>query len=261
MRDRSTRGSAEPQLSGELYPDRPDPAAGSDEPALLGETVGPTTSEQLGLGPELPFTVADRIGLIIERADGWRDRPLVIGGALAVVVAIALLVPRLLPSNQSVLPVEDRIPQVTLTPTSAAAGSSMVVVHVSGAVRAPGVYTLDATARVIDAVDAAGGATGEAQVHLLNLAALIVDGQQIRVPVEGEVVVPSTTVAGGGPVDLNQADVVGLQELPGVGPATAEAIIAHRDENGPFRSVDDLLDVPGIGPAKLAALADAAVVQ
>ena len=232
------------------------------EPGVLGEPAedGPTTSEQLGLGPELPFTVADRIGLVVERIDEWRGRPLLIGGFLTGIVALALLVPRFIEPTPSGPPIEDRIPQVTLTPTSALVGTSTVFVHVSGAVRSPGVYTLDATSRVVDAVDAAGGATAEAELHQLNLAALVVDGQQIRVPIEGEMIVPQAQTSGG-PIDLNRADVVALQELPGVGPATAAAIVAHREDSGPFRSVDDLLDVPGIGPAKLAAIADAAVVR
>ena len=243
--------------------DRPTGPTGDDELVGLSRASepGPTTSEQLGLGPELPFTLADRIGFLIERADEWRERPFLIAGLVATIVALALVVPRLLGAAPSAPPIEDRIPQVTLTPTSAVAGESSVFVHVSGAVRTPGVYTLDATARVVDAVDAAGGATTDAELHLLNLAALVVDGQQIRVPVEGEAVVSPAAPASGQPVDLNRADVIGLQELPGVGPATAEAIVAHRDDNGPFGSVDDLLDVPGIGPAKLAAIADAAVVR
>lgn len=221
---------------------------------------GPTTSEQLGLGPEQPFSLADRVGLLAERVDEWRERPVLVAGVVAAVVALALLVPRLIAPEPAGPPIEDRIPQVTLSATTATAAATSVIVHVSGAVRLPGVYTLDATARVVDAVDAAGGPTLDAQLHQLNLAALVVDGQQVRVPVEGETVAPLTP-AGEGPVDLNRADVVGLQELPGVGPATAEAIVAYREANGPFRSVDDLLDVPGIGPAKLAALAEAVVVR
>lgn len=203
--------------------------------------------------------MADRIGLVAERVDEWRQRPLLVAGVVVGLVALAVGLPRLTSSEPDVA-IEDRIPQVTLVPDSTAPGAATVFVHVSGAVRSPGVYVLESTARVIDAVDAAGGATGEAQLHELNLAAMVVDGQQIRVPVEGESVVPES-VGGTGPVDLNSADVIGLQALPGVGPATAEAIVAHREENGPFRTVDDLLDVPGIGPSKLAAIADAAMVR
>lgn len=232
------------------------------EPGGVDDSVfpGPTTSEQLGLGPERPFTVADRIGLVVERLDEWRDRPLLIGALLAVIVAVALVAPRLLDQPTAGPPIEDRIPQVTLTPTSAVDRATVVFVHVSGAVSSPGVYTLVATSRVIDAVDAAGGPTADADLHQLNLAALAVDGQQIRVPIEGEVLAP-TAHEDVGPVDLNRADAVALQELPGVGPATAQAIVRHREENGPFGSVDDLLDVPGIGSAKLAAIADEAVVR
>lgn len=230
--------------------------------ARFGDALeaGPTTSEQLGLGSELPFTLADRIGLMVERVDELRERPLLIGGLLAAVLALAVLVPRLVASPPGP-PIEDRIPQVTLTPTTAVAGAVTVIVHVSGAVRMPGVYTLDVSARVVDAVDAAGGATVDAQLHQLNLAALVTDGQQIWVPVVGETVMAPVVAAVEGPVDLNRADAIALQELPGVGPATAEAIVAYREASGPFRSVDDLLDVPGIGPAKLAAIADAVVVR
>ena len=136
--------------------------------------------------------------------------------------------------------------------------------HVAGAVATPGVRRLPAGARVIDGVDAAGGALPDADLARVNLAAPLVDGQQVYVPRQGEVPpvpLPGTGAAGGagddpgatgaGPVDVNRATADQLDELPGVGPATAEAIIAHREEHGPFASVDDLLDVRGIGEAKL----------
>jgi competence protein ComEA len=138
-----------------------------------------------------------------------------------------------------------------------------VVVHVAGAVATPGVRRLEAGARVIDGVEAAGGALPDADLARVNLAAPLVDGQQVYVPRRGEVPpVPlpgaGTDPAGspGGPVDVNSATAEQLDELPGIGPATAEAIIAHRDEHGPFASVDDLLDVRGIGEAKLEQLRD-----
>jgi competence protein ComEA len=139
-----------------------------------------------------------------------------------------------------------------------------VVVHVAGAVMTPGVQRLPGGARVIDGVDAAGGALPDADLARVNLAAPLVDGQQVYVPRRGEVPpVPLPDAgadgadgAGAGPVDVNQATADQLDELPGVGPATAEAIIAHRDEHGPFASVDDLLDVRGIGEAKLEQLRD-----
>lgn len=146
-----------------------------------------------------------------------------------------------------------------------APADTSVVVHVAGAVSAPGVYELAVGARVRDAVAAAGGPTAEADWDALNLAALVADASRIYVPVIGEVVaatVPSAPAgepAPPGPVDVNQADAVLLETLPGVGPATAAAIITERERNGPFLGVDDLDRVPGIGPAKLAALRDLVV--
>jgi competence protein ComEA len=148
-----------------------------------------------------------------------------------------------------------------------------VVVHVAGAVVAPGVQRLPAGARVIDAVDAAGGAAGDAELARINLAAPLEDGQQIYVPRFGELVPAAagggtasagtapgdsgaTGSATGGLVNLNQATPAELEELPGVGPAIAQAIIDHREQEGPFASVEQLLDVRGIGDARLEQLRD-----
>lgn len=137
-----------------------------------------------------------------------------------------------------------------------------VVVHVAGAVAGPGVQRLAAGSRVIDAVDAAGGLAADADPSRLNLAAELVDGQQVYVVRVGEVA-PAVAAGGAGPdggpeplVDLNTASAADLEELPGVGPATAAAIVDHREQHGPFTSVDSLLDVRGIGDAKLAELRD-----
>jgi competence protein ComEA len=155
-----------------------------------------------------------------------------------------------------------------------------VMVHVAGAVRLPGLVRLPAGSRINDAVEAAGGPTDDADLHQLNLAAPVLDGMQIRVPVAGEIVAyPAGTVAPGaasgsgtsgpgwggsgdppGLVDLNRASAEQLEALPGIGPALGQAIVEWREAHGPFRSVDDLASVPGIGPAKLAALADRATV-
>jgi len=133
-----------------------------------------------------------------------------------------------------------------------------VVVHVAGSVSTPGVYTLASGSRVVDAVAAAGGALPRARVDALNLAAALRDGEQIYVPAIGEVVnAPAAATASTGssfPLDLNAATIEQLDQLPGVGPATANAIIARRTEIGRFVSVDDLLEVPGLGPAKVAAI-------
>ncbi len=145
---------------------------------------------------------------------------------------------------------------------------AVVVVHVTGAVAVPGVYRLPSASRVGDAIAAAGGATPEAAADALNLAAPVLDGDRIEVPTGGELTVPSfTTLPVGqlhvvsasvpaGPLDVNVATVDELEALPGIGPATAAAIVAYRTEHGPFGAVDELEEVPGIGPAKLAGLRD-----
>ena len=140
--------------------------------------------------------------------------------------------------------------------------ATSVVVHVAGAVAAPGVYELPAAARTGEAVTAAGGPAPGADVDALNLAAPLRDGERVYVPVVGESVPPPIAAPGAsagssvapGPVDLNRASAGELDTLPGIGPATAEAIVTHREANGPFASVDDLEQVRGIGPAKLEAI-------
>ena len=130
-------------------------------------------------------------------------------------------------------------------------------VHVAGAVGDPGVYRLSPDARVHDAIEAAGGVSGNADPDSLNLAAVVVDGSRVYVPVVGEevpVVVGEPTpptVSVPAIVDVNRAAAGELEQLPGIGPATAAAIITERDRNGPFLEVDDLQRVPGIGPAKM----------
>ena len=140
-----------------------------------------------------------------------------------------------------------------------------VTVHVAGEVKKPGVLTLPAGSRITDAVQAAGGLTKDADPSALNLAQPLNDGEQIKVPKVGEPEgageEPGSTSGasgeasggstGGGKINVNTASEKELQELPGVGPATSEAIVKHREENGRFESVEQLEDVPGIGPAIL----------
>ena len=168
-------------------------------------------------------------------------------------------------------PVEQQIPMAAPATTAGGApaastttGPAEVVVHVAGAVARPGVQRVAADQRVGDVVDAAGGLSPEADANRINLAAPLTDGMQVYVPKVGEAAPPP--VAGGSgpaggdggdsepPVNVNTAGADGLDELPGVGPATADAIIEHREANGPFTTVDQLLDVRGIGDAKLAEL-------
>ena len=158
-------------------------------------------------------------------------------------------------------------------PGAAPSGSagSIVVVHVVGQVRTAGVVRLPSGSRVIDAIDAAGGITHGADLGSVNLARLLVDGEQVRVPKPGEVlsggpaVPPGAGVPGGGasgggssggPVSLNTADLAALDTLPGVGPVLAGRILAWRTEHGRFSSVDELGEVSGIGEKLLSQLRD-----
>jgi competence protein ComEA len=140
------------------------------------------------------------------------------------------------------------------------AGGGRVLVHVAGAVRRPGVYRLEAGARVDDAVRRAGGAARAADLSAINLAAKLEDGRQVLVPERappGEAgAAAGTTAVPGQPINLNTATLEQLDTLAGVGPATAQKILDYREQHGAFSSVDELDRVPGIGPGRLAALRD-----
>ncbi len=134
-----------------------------------------------------------------------------------------------------------------------------VFVHVVGAVRRPGLFRLKESARVADAVARAGGPTRRADLSAVNLAAPLADGQQVIVPRRGPGGVTAALAGASAPgakVSLANATVEQLDELPGIGPVTAQKIIDWRTTHGPFRSVDDLDDVPGIGPARIEQLRD-----
>lgn len=160
-------------------------------------------------------------------------------------------------------------------PAAAAGSRGSVVVHVVGAVRAPGVYTLPAGKRVVDALAAAGGAAPDARLDLTNLAAPLEDGQKVYIPSERDARALQAAGAGAAPwsqapweaasagaggdgqgpggrtkVDLNRADAAALEALPGIGPALARRIVEYRKLHGPFRRVEDVQQVPGIGPSK-----------
>jgi competence protein ComEA len=140
----------------------------------------------------------------------------------------------------------------------AAETSATVVVSVVGSVARPGLVTLPSGARVAAAVEAAGGLLAEADPASVNLAALVVDGQQIVVGAPGVEAATGEADVGtppGGPLNLNTASVAELDALPGVGPVLAQRIVDHRKQ-GPYTSVDELDDVPGIGPARAAELAE-----
>ena len=164
-------------------------------------------------------------------------------------------------------------------PGGSPAAAGTVVVHVTGAVTRPGVVVLGVGSRVTDAIDAAGGVTPDADAEQLNLARVLTDGEQIRVPRIGEILpdpapqpsgaaTPGAGTGSGKPgdggasgtVNINTASASELEKLPGIGPALAQRIVEYRDSHGPFASVDALTDVPGIGKAKLEALREQATV-
>ncbi|MBE6466071.1 ComEA family DNA-binding protein [Denitrobacterium detoxificans] len=142
-----------------------------------------------------------------------------------------------------------------------------VVVYVSGCVVSPGVYDFPEGTRVAACIDAAGGFTDEANREALNLARVVQDGEQLLVPAasaqdapsgasDASSSAPSASGAVGGLVNINTASAAELETLSGVGASTAKKIVANREEEGPFKSKEDLKRVPGIGEKKYASLAD-----
>lgn len=138
-----------------------------------------------------------------------------------------------------------------------------IVVDVAGAVASPGVVELKDGARVADALGAAGGLAEDADLTSVNRAARLTDGQRVYVPRVGEQVAPvegdgsagaagegTQSTATGQVVNINTAGLAELDALPGVGPATAQAIIDDREANGPFTAPEDLMRVSGIGEKK-----------
>ena len=178
---------------------------------------------------------------------------LLVAGAVALRAVAAAPGPAVVLPDPGPEPVRSPLASPTVTPASG------VVVDVVGAVAAPGVVRLAQGSRVVDAIAAAGGATADAQVSALNLARVLVDGEQIAVP--GTRVrtrqqqVPRPRPAGTTSWTSTAADAAALDGLPGIGPVLADRIVAHR-EDGPFTTVDELADVAGIGPTLLERLRD-----
>ena len=222
----------------------------------------------------------DRLGALRENsAQGWqpdddvddiadllpKSRPLprrMVIVSLMIIVLIALCVFGFLRTRGTSQP---EAAQITAEQTE----DARVQVHVAGAVKKPGVVTLDGQARVVDALDAAGGTKKNADLTQVNLARVVKDGEQIVVPEiadDAGANAPQTAqgTAGGGTgtaagpaagagqkININSASAAELENLPGIGPVTAAAIVAYREEKGPFASVDALTEVSGIGEATL----------
>jgi competence protein ComEA len=176
-------------------------------------------------------------------------------GAAAAVVVLLLLVIRHLGGGSAA----PAVTPVRPVAKPKAAAPKLVVIDVAGAVRRPGLYRLREGSRIDDAIAAAGGSTAKAQLGAVNLAAPVADGEQIVVPGRGASgVVPTAPPAAGtspsAPLDLNSATLEQLENLPGIGPVTAQKILDYRQQHGAFHSVAELQGVPGIGPAHMAQL-------
>jgi len=212
-----------------------------------------------------------------EMADSWKRRVesvswrAVAGAAAVVLVAVGGCLALRSEERAAAVVLPRASPVLPVTSASGGPGSqdAEIVVHAAGAVARPGVYRLAPTARVVDLLEAAGGPVAGAELSGINLAAPLADGARVHFPRSGEE--PSAEVAvveappgqfgaGAGaspaPVDLNEAGAAELESLPGIGPVTAAAIVAHRLREGPFRSVESLQEVTGIGPVKLGRIED-----
>lgn len=264
----------------------PESAGGDDSPALLHDrgTAGSgalLTGSRQRLAARIPLrldpgrraaAVVGIAALVVAIATGaWlvADRPQVV----AMSTGSAGRAPATLPSTGASVPRPAVLSSSGATRSGSAAAAapssgSVAVVDVAGKVRHPGVYRLPTGSRVDDAIRAAGGALPGAALNSLNLAARVIDGQQIPVgitaapaPVQvagsagsGDSAAPGSTADASGPVDLNTATAEQLQTLPGVGPVLSQHILDWRSAHGTFTSVQQLDDVPGIGTVKFGAL-------
>jgi competence protein ComEA len=256
----AVRGEPEQEQEPSLHTrvrDRGEPAAASVTPVAL-PVPGRHASRRLRigglhLGPVHLAVVAVLAALAVGLAAWWavRDQaeavPISPGGSDG-----APLSPVTAPAAGEEVPVDAEAGPDTGPDTE-------LVVDVAGKVRKPGIAVLPPGSRVVDALEAAGGARQGVDLTSLNLARPLVDGEQILVgvqPVAGVAgTLDSAAPEGGTLVNLNTADAAALDTLPGVGPVTAESILSWREEHGGFTSVDELLEVDGIGEATLADLA------
>jgi competence protein ComEA len=187
--------------------------------------------------------------------------PLGVRGRRVLAVAILALVLAIVAWRHAATGAPPPLRVAPIVPDSASSASAapavaarLLVVDVVGAVRRPGLVRLREGSRVADAIARAGGLERGAERAGVNFAAPVADGQQVLVPQRGAVVAGASGAASSGPVSLSSATAEQLDTLPGVGPVTAEKIVAYRQAHGSFRSVDELDAIAGIGPSRIADL-------
>jgi competence protein ComEA len=230
-----------------------------------------TTTDRAPDFPPRPSEWGGPLDRFVDRVRELRGDPRVgVAALLVVALVVGFVWYRLGAGDSGASSTRSRPPASAATTATGSTGGDAkkggrVTVHVAGAVAKPGVYDLDANARVIDAVEAAGGGAADADLNRLNLAAKVADGQRVHVQRVGEAAAPAPAApggAGGGSADpsalvnINSATPAELETLPGIGPTLAEAIIAERERRGGFRSVNELRDVRGIGEKRFADLKD-----
>ena len=206
---------------------------------------------------KIPFSVSNK----------RKPKPAVVIGIVSVAVAILCIAGlqiahALLPGTEFSIskaqtstsePIEDTSSDTPIV-------EKTIFVHVEGAVAAPGLFELSEGSRVYDAIQAAGGFTEDARHDAVNLARVLTDGEQIIVPTTqtdgGSDTTPATAASPGtaGKVNINTVDAATLDTLPGIGASTAAKIVADREANGPFKTIEDLKRVSGIGDKKFSQL-------
>jgi competence protein ComEA len=252
-----------------------DPGPDRGPPIVTDDGPGRHAARPIGSGARLQAELADRVPARLRGAmdGGFSGHHL---GVLAVVLAVGLAITawwvlsgrpegQPVPSASFSPSSSPSIDETVSTSPSAGTGwvspGEVVIVDVAGKVRHPGIVTLPVGSRVVDALEAAGGARAGVDLADLNLARVLVDGEQLLVGLAPAASwAPTGSTAGpsvaAGLVNINTADQATLETLPGVGPVTAQAILDWRTENGAFTSVDELLEVDGIGEVTLAELRD-----
>lgn len=239
-------------------PDLPEPAAGDVPPTghepATGADAGPIVRVGIGRPHLVAVVLALVVGLVVTAATALASRPetepiepnVVAGGTP-------------LPGSEEAGGSDD--PTDSDNDGDKGSGTGDIVVHVAGKVAAPGVLTLPSGSRVVDAIDAAGGAESGVDLAPLNLARVLTDGEQVLVGVEAPPPPPGGGSGGGGSaggtgglVDLNSATAADLDTLPGIGPTLAQRILDWRTENGRFSAVEELREVTGIGERTFADL-------